>query len=327
MKAAAYVFLVLGIGAVIALVSYEGAGDVLRGFAAAGWGVLALPAYYLLPMAVFTLAWRSLFARRAPGFGYMYRTVWMGMSINWLLPVAQIGGEFLRARLVMKAGVPGRIAGATVMVDKTAMAVSQMLFALVGVALLAALYDAGATALGLLVGTAILSVLIGLFVWVQNAGMFGFLARRAGPFMGAARLEKLAGGAEALDGAIRELYARPGRFALGLGLRLGARFLAAGEVWIAMQLLGQPISIVEAVMLESLGQAIRAAAFFVPGGLGVQEGGYMLMGSIVGFGAETGLIVSLLKRVRELAIGLPGLASWQVQEGRWMAQARRAGSS
>ncbi len=324
MRIAAYVFLILGLGLIIGLVAYEGSEDVLRGFEAAGWGVLLLPLYYLVPMAVFTFAWRSLFGDRAPGYGYLYRGVWQGSAINWLLPVAQVGGEFVRARLVIKAGVPGALAGATVMVDKTAMAVSQMVFALLGVGLLVALYDAGATAMAVLTATVILSALIGLFVWLQHTGMFGFLARRARPFMGEGRLEKLAGGADRLDTAIRRLYADPGRFAVGLGLRLGARFLTAVEIWIAMQLLGEPVSYLDAVMLESLGQAIRGAAFFVPGALGVQEGGFMLLGSIVGVGAETGLVLSLLKRVRELTVGLPALAVWQVQEGRWMARSRRA---
>jgi len=327
MRTAAYVFLVMGLGLVVGLVAYEGSADVLRGFEAAGWGVLLLPLYYLVPLAVFALAWRSLFGDRAPRYGYLYRGVWTGSAINWLLPVAQVGGEFVRARMAMKAGVPGALAGATVMVDKTAMAVSQMMFALLGIGLLMALYDAGAMALGVLTATAILSVLIGLFVWFQHTGMFGFLARRARPFLGEGRLEKLAGGADRLDTAIKRLYADPRRFAVGLCLRLGARFLTAVEIWIAMQLLGEPVGYVEAVMLESLGQAIRGAAFFVPGALGVQEGGFMLLGSIIGVGAETGLVLSLLKRVRELGIGLPALVLWQVQEGRWMAQARRTDTS
>lgn len=326
MKTAAYAFLLLGLALAVALVAYQGYDEVAEGFAATGWGVLALPAYYLAPLAVFALAWRWLFDD-PPRFGVLFRGVWTGSAVNWLLPVAQIGGDVLRARLVHKAGVPGRIAGATVMVDKTAMAASQMLYALIGIALLLALREPGSLALTALIGVAVLSVLIGIFVWVQHTGMFGFLARRARPFMGAERLQRLAGGARDLDEAIRALYADPSKIVGGLSIRLGARFVAAGEVWIAMQLLGQPVSYVEAVMLESLGQAVRGAMFFVPGALGVQEGGFMILGAAVGIGADTGLVLSLLKRVRELAIGVPGLIAWQVQEGRWLAQARRAGTS
>jgi hypothetical protein len=65
-------------------------------------------------------------------------------------------------------------------------------------------------------------------------------------------------------------------------------------------------------MLESLGQAVRAGAFAVPGALGVQEGGYVMLGRVVGLEPETALALSLTKRVRELVLGIPGLIAWQL---------------
>jgi hypothetical protein len=69
-------------------------------------------------------------------------------------------------------------------------------------------------------------------------------------------------------------------------------------------------------MLESLIQAVRSAAFFMPGALGVQEGGLILLGAVVGLGPEVALALSLIKRIRELAVGLPALLAWQMVEGR-----------
>ena len=59
--------------------------------------------------------------------------------------------------------------------------------------------------------------------------------------------------------------------------------------------------------MESLGQAIRGAAFAIPGALGVQEGGYLLLAPLVGLPPDAGLALSLAKRARELLLGLPGL--------------------
>lgn len=70
------------------------------------------------------------------------------------------------------------------------------------------------------------------------------------------------------------------------------------------------------LVLQSLGKPARGAAFFVPGGLGVQEGSFMLVGSALGLGPDAGLALSLVKRFRELMMGLPGLLSWQLVEGR-----------
>jgi len=63
----------------------------------------------------------------------------------------------------------------------------------------------------------------------------------------------------------------------------------------------------DALLLESLGQAIRGAAFAIPGALGVQEGGYLLLAPLAGLPSDAALALSLAKRTRELLLGLPGL--------------------
>jgi len=98
------------------------------------------------------------------------------------------------------------------------------------------------------------------------------------------------------------------------------RFLAwvagVGEVWLALYFLGHPVTLVEALMLESLGQAIKNMAFTIPGALGVQEGGYMLLVAILGIPPEVGLTLSLVKRVRQLLLGIPAVIAFQISEGR-----------
>jgi hypothetical protein len=68
------------------------------------------------------------------------------------------------------------------------------------------------------------------------------------------------------------------------------------------------------VILESAALAIRGAAFLVPGAVGVQEGGFILLGNLLGISGEIALAVSLLRRARELALGIPGLIAWQLLE-------------
>ena len=61
---------------------------------------------------------------------------------------------------------------------------------------------------------------------------------------------------------------------------------------------------------------LRGAAFFVPGGWGFQEGGFIVFGGLVGFPADFMLAVSLATRGRELLVSVPGLLAWQHIEGR-----------
>lgn len=93
--------------------------------------------------------------------------------------------------------------------------------------------------------------------------------------------------------------------------------MGTGEVWLALHLLGSPVGWGEALMLESLGQAIRGAAFFIPGSLGVQEGGYLLLARLIGLPPEAALALSLAKRARELLLGLPGIVYLHFAEKGW----------
>jgi len=88
---------------------------------------------------------------------------------------------------------------------------------------------------------------------------------------------------------------------------------------------GGQISLTDALALEALLCTLRSIAAFVPAALGVQEAGYAMLAPLFGLPAEMGLAVSLLKRAREIVIGIPALIYWQMVEGRAALAAGRAG--
>ena len=99
-------------------------------------------------------------------------------------------------------------------------------------------------------------------------------------------------------------------------LQLVALVSGAFEIWFALWLFDHPVSVGAALMLESMTQAIRHVAFVVPAGLGVQEAGLVVFGHVVGISGEMALAVGMVKRIRELAWGMPTLVGWQWVEGR-----------
>jgi uncharacterized membrane protein YbhN (UPF0104 family) len=109
-----------------------------------------------------------------------------------------------------------------------------------------------------------------------------------------------------------------GRAALALSLLFHlASFLAhAGELWLTLYLIGVSTSLAEATVLESLSLAARSAAFPIPSGWGAQETTLIAVAALTGLPAETALALGLVKRAREFAIGLPGLAAWAIAERR-----------
>ena len=92
-------------------------------------------------------------------------------------------------------------------------------------------------------------------------------------------------------------------------------FVGATEVWLVLNAMGHPLDYGDAVIIESLMHAVRGAAFAVPGALGAQEGGLIVLCAMFGVPPEAALALSLVKRIPDLVIGIPGLIGWQVLEG------------
>jgi putative membrane protein len=219
----------------------------------------------------------------------------------------------VRARLLARAGVAGPVAGASVVVDVTAGLVTQIVFILVGIALYLTERGEAGWLPHLGAGLALFCALVIGFGLAQRRGLFLRLARLFERATRGRGWEGLVGSAAALDREVVARYHDPQRLALCGGWRLLGWLWGTVEVWLAFWLLGHPVGPVEAVILESLAQAVRSAGFVLPGGLGAQEGGILAGGLMLGIAPDLALAVALIKRARELAYGLAGLIAWSLR--------------
>ena len=89
---------------------------------------------------------------------------------------------------------------------------------------------------------------------------------------------------------------------------------------------GASAGIGAAIAIEALTQAVRHATFIVPGGLGIQEAGVMLLAGLAGVSGDVALSLALIKRMREILFGVPALLSWQWVETQQLRQARAVAS-
>jgi uncharacterized membrane protein YbhN (UPF0104 family) len=163
---------------------------------------------------------------------------------------------------------------------------------------------------GVLIGMVIGAAIVGGMVTTQRRGLdvIARLVNRLAPSAGQH--------AAAVTEAVEAAYRRPLLLCESLTLHVLAWFGAAGGTWLILYLIGRPLPFLSVVAIESLLFAIRNAAFVVPGGLGVQEGAYALLGPLFGLPVEAALALSLLKRSRDIAVGVPMLLSWQLAESR-----------
>jgi putative membrane protein len=290
---------------------------IMATLARAGWGLFLVALFHLLPLLLDAMAicvlveqassrkpyWDSLLAR------------WVGESANSLMPAGQIGGPVLMARHLAQRGMRMQEAAAAITVSTTLQTFAQIVFALIGVVVLGAQtnhFSSVALRTSALIASAFLAVQVGGFYLVQRRGLFGKLTRALRRFTGNPNWSQWVTQAQAIDGAVEGIYRRNSAVTASFLLSLIGWIVGTGEVYLIALFLGAPVSWRDALLLESLGQAIRGAAFAIPGALGVQEGGYLLLAPLAGLSPDVGLALSLAKRARELLLGLPGLLYWRV---------------
>ena len=281
----------------------EIAHDVLR----AGWALPGATAIHMGQLALSAMAWGV--ALDGMPFPTIFRARWIRESVNSLLPVAQIGGPVIGARLLTQAGVPPARAGAATTLDLMLEAAGQILFTLAAAAAVGFINDDRSWT-GWTVGGLAASVLgLAAFVGVQRAGGLRLVEAAAERLVRRWPGLPLAG-LRGLHADLMRLQARPSVIARGVAWHTLSWTVGAAEVWVILRAVGEPVSLGEGFVIESFGMMARSAAFAVPGAVGVQEGGFVLAAGLFGIPAEAAVALSVLKRLRELIVGGAGMAVW-----------------
>jgi putative membrane protein len=314
----------LGLILALAIIASQGFGAVAEAFAAVGYGIAVITVLRAIALVGTGLGWWIIFPRAA--HCSLRASIWVRLireAINTLLPVAQIGGEIAGARLIALHGVPAGLAGATVLVDILMQVVSLFLFVVVGVGFLAMNGADDALVASMATGVSVMGVALAGFFVAQRFGGAKLIDRAL--MTAAKKLDWSALGTLATlhDNLVR-IYADVPRFVVALLVHLAVWFFGALEVEVALNLMGYPVTYVDAVVIESLTQAVRAAGFLVPGALGVQEAGFIAVCAVFGIPAPEAVALSLVKRVPELVLGPPFLFAWHAHEAKALLGRRPA---
>jgi len=325
MKIAIALAALLGLSLTIGLVAYFGLDGILRSLEAVGWGGFAvLCAAQLALIPLLGTAWTVL----APYPPMRWRAMVIGRLLRdaatEALPFSPLGGLLIGTRGAVLSGAPAPLVLATGAVDMAMEFAAQIAYVALGLSLLfwnrapaAAGFSLASLAAGLGLATA---MAIG-FILAQRYALRPLSERLA-----ASIPRSFHASADAFHDLIAAIYRRPGRLALSMGLHLCGWIASAGGTWLALYYLGHPIGFAPLIAMESLLYAARSAAFFVPVGIGVQEGAYAMLGPMFGIPAEAALTLSLLKRARDLVIAALVLGLWQLVEGQRLF-GRRANAS
>ncbi len=326
MRMLTQVGLVAGLLLLIGLLAWQGVLDILALLLASGWWLLALPFVWLPSLLVATQGWLCVFPEgAAPRYVHALVAMWVGRAVNDLLPVATIGGEIIKARMLFIKGYAGLDAAASVMVDKAVQALSVACWGCIGVLVLLMISRHAELAGYAVIGFLILSISAMIFMRMQHLGILGVLAKSGGRLIKTDSWRGLTLNAHQVDERIRQLYSHHHQIIGCLLLRTASLALQTLEVWLACYLLGHPISLPEAVMLRSLTSTLSDIAFIIPNAYGVQEGAFIIIGSMIGLSAELALALSLSLRIRDLLLDPAGLIYLQhLESRRYLAQKKLA---
>lgn len=323
MKRLSYLLALAGLLIALLLVSYYGFGNIVASIGSIGWRDFAIIAgWQIVLFIILGFAWDVITPKnvmRRPWLMIWGRMV-RDASAN-CLPFSQVGGFVFGARAVTLHGVEWHTATASTVVDVTAEFLAQIAFACIGLGVLLARAPASGLAVPVEVGIGVAVLACFGFVWAQKGApaLFAKLGRRIAGNWFADAQERV----DILQAELGLIYGHTGKLALGFLIHLVGWISTGLAGWIAYHALGAPIDFDDALAIEALLSAAAALAFLVPVNAGVQEAGYAGLGAIFGVPPELSLGVSLVRRGRDIAVGVPILLIWQFVEMRRLRTRRQ----
>ena len=327
MKVLTLLFSIGGLTVGTGLVAYFGFSEVVHALFTVRWtGFLIIVVVHLALTAVLGVCWYLLAPQSAPLRAFVFGRFVRDSGAE-ILPLSQAGGYVMGARAAVLLGLPGAVAIASTIVDLTLEMIAQLGYTALGLGILSAQRPNDHLIAWAAPGIVLALLAAIVFILVQRHGfpvMESMLRRVRHRWA-----EGLAIQLAPIQREIHEIYRRPSALWSAGFLHFSMWVASSLEAWIALRLMGVNLGTGSVIAIESLLYAVRSISFAVPSALGIQEGVYVLLGIWFGFGPEIALALSLLKRARDLVIGVPALLAWQILESRRLipvrASVRRSG--
>jgi putative membrane protein len=303
----------IGIGVAAVLATYAGLGTVYSALNDVGWlGLAWICMLQLSSMALCAAAWKSVADNTSFLSCLTARFIRDGVSnLAGIIPAV---GEIAGARALSLLGATAGVAAASTVVDVAVESLAQAIYTIIGLIPLLFLVQPGELTRWLAVIAVATAPIFAVFVVTRRRGALRLAERiiirisHALGFPAATDLD--------LSRNVLDIYQRRRHVWFALLLHLAGWFVSAVQLWAAAQAMDRPLSPGEALALQSLVYAARGAFFFVPWGLGVQEGTFVLVGAVLGVDAASALALSLILRARDIVLGLPAIIALYTAEGR-----------
>jgi len=309
------IFLLLGLGLLLGLLVRLDFEQVGSKIVQVGWFFAPIFLVYIAGLVLTTLAWKEIIdptASRAQ-FRDLFTAFWTGHAINVLTPTGS-AGEVLKGSIV-KDKIDGEEVIASLITLNFMSTLVIQLFTLIGPILCIIFVDLPMKVVLAVFGIAALFFIpVALLYLLLRLGV----AHRAIWLLSKLPLIKLKDPdmllhkAKSIDRRITNFRKnRPNHFAMAILLLFGVRLTQALELWIILLVLLPDHNtlwlLLLSILTQTASQLIAWALTFIPGQVGVAEGGSALLFKLLGLDPLMGFSMELVRRIRKIIGVIIGL--------------------
>ncbi len=276
---------------------------VLDSLAVVGWGfviVISLNvARHLCRAASLYLSIEP--EQRGTGYWSVVAARFGGEAVNFFSFAGPFLGDATKA-ILLKKNISLTHSASAVIIDNILYYLSVIMVILVGVVTMAFTLGSGDSGLMNALAVIVLSCLVGFTVLVLairhrvtplSSLIKALAVREKAP---AFLLRKQKGILDVENNVFRFYHDRRGDFFKVFAISLGVHALSVAEVYLALRFLGEIVPIPIAFVTESLTKVINVAFSFVPGTIGVYEGGNGVILQLLGYSEALGVTLALVRR-------------------------------
>ena len=311
-------FLFLGLGFVLLglILRQTNLEEVWQHITLVGWvGMAVVIIFYFLEFLSDIFTWQLTFKSipLTPKWTSRLFLIYMvGAAFNRVTPLASLGGEGFKAVMLKTHYQIGyQETGASIILTKTLNTLSLLVFVAIGFVplLISKQFSASfKTITGL--SFALFACCIIIFFLLQRFRLASWIANRFGHSFLGNRLAQLLHNLRSVDDRLVEFYTNRSRLRTGLIVAFLNWPLGVLEIYCLMRFLRHPISLVDAWLLDSVAQLVRAGTFFIPANIGTLEGSLVVLGAAITGSPALGLSISVIRRFKDILWILLGLLIW-----------------
>ncbi|NKB20682.1 MAG: flippase-like domain-containing protein [Alphaproteobacteria bacterium] len=313
MKLARFLFLIIGIALLAAIIANTDLNEAMDLVGEMSWGITIVLGLFFVAFLGDVLAWQLTLPRSIgmTWFGRLWIVRIVGEAFNYTIPAGGMGGEPVKAVLLKRYfGIDYDGAIASLVMVKTINLIALIAFLSIGFALMqfsSVIEDTYRNVAG--IGLVVLITAISAFFVVQRFGLLSTSAtlfNRPGnrPWADIA-ITKI----QVVESRFKEFYdGNSAKFIAALTVAFLVWCVGVAEIYATLYLLGYPVSVSQAWMIEAAAQLIRSGTFFIPASIGAQEGIFVVMCGVFTGAPVSGFATALVRRIREIIWVAAGFA-------------------